>query len=79
MLSWSQLGLHRKPIGLLDTDGFWGPLVDLLDHMTAEQFVGVDHRRLLISDPDPEALLDAMDAWEAPAVGRQWLRRTEET
>jgi uncharacterized protein (TIGR00730 family) len=79
MLSWSQLGLHRKPIGLLDTDGFWAPLVDLLDHMTTEQFVGVDHRRLLISDPDPEALLDAMDAWEAPAVGRQWLKRTEET
>jgi uncharacterized protein (TIGR00730 family) len=79
MLSWSQLGLHRKPIGLLDTDGFWAPLVDLLDHMTTEQFVGVDHRRLLIADPDPEALLDAMDAWEAPAVGRQWLHRTEET
>ena len=79
MLSWSQLGLHRKPIGLLDTDGFWAPLVDLLDHMTAEQFVGVDHRRLLISDPDPEVLLDAMHAWEAPAIGRQWLHRTEET
>ena len=79
MLSWSQLGLHRKPIGLLDTDGFWAPLVDLLDHMTTEQFVGVDHRRLLVSDPDPEALLDAMHAWEAPAVGRQWLHRSEET
>jgi uncharacterized protein (TIGR00730 family) len=79
MLSWSQLGLHRKPIGLLDTDGFWAPLVDLLDHMTTEQFVGVDHRRLLVSDPDPESLLDAMDAWEAPAIGRQWLKRSEET
>jgi uncharacterized protein (TIGR00730 family) len=79
MLSWSQLGLHRKPIGLLDTGGFWGPLLDLLDHMTAEGFVGLDHRRLLLSDPDPEALLDAMEAWEAPAVGRQWLHRPEET
>jgi uncharacterized protein (TIGR00730 family) len=79
MLSWSQLGLHRKPIGLLDTGGFWGPLLDLLDHMTAEGFVGLDHRRLLLSDPNPEALLDAMEAWEAPAVGRQWLRRPEET
>lgn len=79
MLSWSQLGLHRKPIGLLDADGFWAPLVDLLDHMTSERFVGVDHRRLLMSDPDAEALLDAMDAWEAPAVGRQWLHRADET
>jgi uncharacterized protein (TIGR00730 family) len=79
MLSWSQLGLHRKPIGLVDTEGFWAPLVALLDHMTTEDFVGLDHRRLLLADPDPEALLAAMDAWEAPAVGRQWLRRSEET
>jgi uncharacterized protein (TIGR00730 family) len=77
MLSWSQLGLHRKPIGLLDTDGFWAPLIDLLDHMTTEQFVGLDHRRLLLSEREPDALLDAMDAWEAPAVARQWLRPEE--
>jgi uncharacterized protein (TIGR00730 family) len=79
MLSWSQLGLHRKPMGLLDTDGFWQPLTALLDHMTAEKFVGLDHRRLLLSAPDADELLDAMMAWEAPAVGRQWLRSEDET
>jgi uncharacterized protein (TIGR00730 family) len=79
MLSWSQLGLHRKPIGLLDTAGFWAPLIDLLDHMTTERFVGLDHRRLLLSAGEPEALLDAMAVWEAPAVGRRWLRSEEET
>lgn len=79
MLSWSQLGLHRKPIGLLDVNGFWGPLVALLDHMTSEQFVGVDHRRLIVSDPDPVALLDAMEAWEAPKVARRWLTEDEQT
>jgi uncharacterized protein (TIGR00730 family) len=79
MLSWSQLGLHRKPIGLLDVDGFWGPLVDLLDHMTTEQFVGLDHRRLLLSDSDPVALLDAMEAWEAPKVARRWLTDDDQT
>jgi hypothetical protein len=79
MLSWSQLGLHRKPIGLLDVEGFWAPLVDLLDHMTAERFVGLDHRRLLLASSDPLGLLDAMEAWEPPAVARQWLVSDEKT
>jgi uncharacterized protein (TIGR00730 family) len=79
MLSWSQLGLHRKPIGLFDVDGFWGPLVSLLDHMTAEQFVGLDHRRLLLSSSDPIGLLDAMEAWEAPKLSRRWLTDDDQT
>jgi uncharacterized protein (TIGR00730 family) len=79
MLSWSQLGLHRKPIGLLDVDGFWAPLVALLDHMTAERFVSVDHRRLLLSHADPVALLDAMEAWEAPQLAHRWLTSEGET
>ena len=79
MLSWSQLGLHRKPIGLLDVDDFWAPLVGLLDHMTAERFVSVDHRSLLLSSSDPVALLDAMAAWEPPAIARQWLVSDEKT
>ncbi|HEY6761712.1 MAG TPA: TIGR00730 family Rossman fold protein [Baekduia sp.] len=79
MLSWSQLGLHRKPIGLLDVDGFWEPLVSLLDHMTAERFVSVDHRSLLLSNSDPIALLDAMEAWQAPKLTRRWLQDEEQT
>ena len=79
MLSWSQLGLHRKPIGLLDADGFWAPLIDLLDHMTTERFVALDHRRLLLSGEDPAALLQAMAAWEAPALDRRWLLSEDET
>jgi uncharacterized protein (TIGR00730 family) len=79
MLSWSQLGLHRKPMGLLDTDGFWRPLTALLDHMTAERFVGLDHRRLLLSAPTADELLDAMESWEAPTEARKWLRSEDET
>jgi uncharacterized protein (TIGR00730 family) len=79
MLSWSQLGLHRKPIGLLDVDGFWAPLVALLDHMTTEQFVTVDHRSLLLSDSDPVALLDAMAGWTAPKLSRRWLQDEDQT
>ncbi|HET6510413.1 MAG TPA: TIGR00730 family Rossman fold protein [Baekduia sp.] len=78
MLSWSQLGLHRKPIGLLDVDGFWEPLVALLDHMTEQRFVSVDHRQFILHDRDPIALLDAMEAWEAPKVSR-WMTEEEQT
>jgi uncharacterized protein (TIGR00730 family) len=77
MLSWSQLALHRKPIGLVDVDGFWAPLTALLDHMTTTRFVATDHRRLLLSHEDPEALLDAMLAWEPPSVERRWLQPGE--
>jgi uncharacterized protein (TIGR00730 family) len=79
MLSWSQLGLHRKPMGLLDVNGFWAPLVALLDHMMVEKFVGVDHRRLLLSAADPIALLDAMEAWQPPTEQRTWLASDEKT
>jgi hypothetical protein len=79
MLSWSQLGLHRKPIGLLDAGGFWAPLVGLLDHMTAQGFIRHDHRRLLLAGPDPRALLDAMEAWEPPPIARKWLVTDEKT
>jgi uncharacterized protein (TIGR00730 family) len=79
MLSWSQLGLHGKPIGLFDVGGFWAPLVALLDHMTTEQFVGYDHRRLLLSSSDPVELLDAMEAWEAPKLAHRWLTDDEQT
>jgi uncharacterized protein (TIGR00730 family) len=78
MLSWSQLGLHRKPIGLLDVAGFWEPLVALLDHMTAERFISVDHRSLLLSNSDPVALLDAMEAWEPPRLTR-WMTSEDVT
>jgi hypothetical protein len=47
--------------------------------MTTEQFVGLDHRRLLLSSSDPIGLLDAMEAWEAPKLSRRWLTDEEQT
>lgn len=78
MLSWSQLGLHRKPIGLLDAGGYWGPLLELVDHAIAEGFVRAEHRELVLFDEDPAVLLDQMEEWEGPDVAR-WLQTDEET
>jgi uncharacterized protein (TIGR00730 family) len=66
VLSWAQLGLHRKPIGALDVGGFFGPLVGHLDHAAREGFVSEDHRDLLLVDVDLDRLLSRFAAWTSP-------------
>ena len=70
--TWSQLGLHTKPLGLLNTAGFYDGLLAFLDHATAEGFVRPEHRTLLLADDDPAALLDRMRAWR-PASSPKWV------
>lgn len=57
VVTWRQLGLHAKPVVLLDTDGYWQPLVALLRHMEEEGFVPATVRRSLLLAPDPEAAM----------------------
>jgi uncharacterized protein (TIGR00730 family) len=75
-LTWAQLGIHRKPVGLLDVEGFFGPLVAFLDHAQAEGFLRPEHRRLCLVERDPEALLDRLSAWRAPEL-QAWLDASE--
>jgi uncharacterized protein (TIGR00730 family) len=74
ILTWAQLGIHGKPVGLLDARGYWGPLVAFLDHAVAEGFVRPDDRALVLVEREPEALLDRLAAWRAPpgepSIGR---------
>jgi uncharacterized protein (TIGR00730 family) len=60
ILTWAQLGLHHKPCGLLDVEGYWAPLVAFLDHAVRERFLHPRHRQLLVVEQDPEALLDRL-------------------
>jgi uncharacterized protein (TIGR00730 family) len=69
VLSWAQLDLHAKPIGLLDVNGYFASLEAFLDHAVGEGFVAERHRRLLLRATDLDALLTAFGAWEPP-VGR---------
>ncbi|HJQ46114.1 MAG TPA: TIGR00730 family Rossman fold protein [Amycolatopsis sp.] len=68
--TWAQLGLHRKPIGLVDVAGYYRPLHEFADHMVAEGFLRKQHRELLLFDEDPAALLDAFAAYQAPDVAK---------
>lgn len=72
MLTWRQLGLGDKPCAFLDVDGFWKPLVAMLDHMVAERFLHPAQRADLWHGDDMAAMLAWMRAYE-PAHAEKWL------
>ena len=73
VITWSQLGIHRKPIGVLNVAGYFDGLLRLLTHAIAEGFVRRDDLGLLVLEDTPAALLDALHAWRPPALPRAWL------
>lgn len=73
--TWGQLGYHAKPLGLLEVNGFYDPLLTFLDHLVDERFVRAEHRGMLQRGASPEALLDALAAW-TPSVAPKWVDRT---
>jgi uncharacterized protein (TIGR00730 family) len=64
--TWQQLGLHAKPIGLLNIDGFFDGLLQFLDHATEEGFIRPASRAIILSDPDPAELIDKLLRYQAP-------------
>ena len=74
LFTWSQLGLIRMPIGLLDVAGYWQPLLAMLDHMVAERLLRAEHRDTLLVSTDAPELLDALGGYEHRATDK-WLDR----
>lgn len=72
--TWGQLGLHRKPYGLLDMRGFFAPLLAFLDHAVVEGFIRQEYRDLLVVDTEPHALISRMESMSPPALPR-WVDR----
>jgi predicted Rossmann-fold nucleotide-binding protein len=76
VLTWTQLGLQRKPCGLLDVEGYYRPLLALFDGAVAEGFLRPEHRALALADTDAARLLDRLAA--APVVEvEEWIGREE--
>jgi len=69
--TWGQLGLHRKPCGVLDVGGYYSRLLDFLAHAHDSGFIGGDTMKLLVVERDPERLLDELASRHLPAVPRQ--------
>jgi hypothetical protein len=64
--TWAQLGLHDKPIALLDIAGFFQPLLAAIDHMVTEEFLPQPHRDMLVVAPDIDHILDRFAAYQPP-------------
>ncbi|MBM3809612.1 MAG: TIGR00730 family Rossman fold protein [Acidimicrobiia bacterium] len=73
-VTWTQLGLHRKPCGLLNAGGFYTPLAAFIDQAVSEGFIKPVHRASIVVDDHPERLLDSLAAVKLPDVAR-WIRR----
>jgi uncharacterized protein (TIGR00730 family) len=76
VVTWGQLGLHRKPCGVLDVDGYWDHLGQLLDGAVDQAFLRPEHRRMLMVETDARRLLDRFEAYEPPVVPK-WIDRDE--
>ncbi len=76
IITWTQLGLHRKPCGILNVDGYYDHLLALFDHAVAEQFLRPLDRSIVIAGDRPEPLVGRLLKYEAPVVDK-WLDRDE--
>ncbi|GAB7081447.1 TIGR00730 family Rossman fold protein [Megalodesulfovibrio paquesii] len=77
VLTWSQLGFHHKPCGLLNVDGYYDLLSAFLDHTVSQGFLKQPHRDIALMDADPAALLDAFASWTPPRTGK-WIEKPDQ-
>jgi uncharacterized protein (TIGR00730 family) len=68
MITWAQLGIHRKPCGVVNVDGYFDGLLGQFDRAVAEGLLKAPHRGLVVAAPDADALLDAMTSWTPPTL-----------
>jgi len=76
IVTWAQLGLHRKPCGLLNVHGYFDALLGFLAHAVQEGFVRREHHAMIIVADSPKALLDRMEKHQPPSV-EKWIARAE--
>lgn len=74
--TWAQLGIHQKPVGLCNIAGYFKGFIDFLDHAVAMGFLSADHRRLILTEANPEKLLHTMESF-VPFVDKVWLDESE--
>ncbi len=77
ILTWSQIGLHQKPIGLLNSKHYFDPLLSAIDHAHREGFIYAEHRALFMCDVQPDRLLDQLAQYQYPPGMEKWVTRQE--
>jgi hypothetical protein len=76
VLTWAQLGEHRKPCGLLNAGRYYDPLLAVFDHMVQQGFLSEEHRAMVLVETGPEALLEVLAGYVPPRVVK-WVDRAE--
>ena len=76
MITWAQLGLHKKPIAILNIDGFYDDLIKLVQAMVDKGFLKQINQEMLLVSDSIDALLEKMRNYQAPAVGK-WISKKE--
>lgn len=74
-LTWAQIGIHTKPIGALNLEGYFDPLFMLIEHASVEGFIYPEHRQLLITGDQPTELLEKMENYRPPETLNRWITR----
>ena len=72
VFTWSQLGYHKKPCGLLNVNNFFDPLMTMLDHTIEQGFMNEAYREMILISPNPKELLEKMDAYH-PSHAVKWI------
>lgn len=76
MLTWSQLGFHEKPIGLLNIENYYTSLLEFIQHSVNQGFVKPIHQQLFTVSDSPETLIDSMNAYRSPIIDK-WTEKAE--
>lgn len=76
IMTWTLLGIHSKPCGLLNVDNFYDELILHFEKMTAEGFIWEPHKDIFLKDTEPEPLLEKMQNYKAPEL-KKWMDKEE--
>jgi uncharacterized protein (TIGR00730 family) len=71
-LTWTQLGIHAKPCGILNVGGFFDPLLELFEAATRQRFIRAEHRDMVVVEADPVSMIERLAGW-VPVTAGKWL------
>ncbi|MDQ0215867.1 uncharacterized protein (TIGR00730 family) [Oikeobacillus pervagus] len=72
VLCWSQIGIHQKPVGLLNSCGYYDPVLNIIQHSILEGFVNKIHQKIMNTSSDPEELIKMMSMYSPPNMELKW-------
>jgi uncharacterized protein (TIGR00730 family) len=77
VVSWSQIGIHQKPIGVLNVEGYYEPVMKMIGQGVDAGFIPSAHANILLCETDPAALLDALQSYRPPKKTNKWSELPE--